>query len=86
VTTWRKEISDALETNGETWADVESITLTQADLDIEFDAGYGIIEGAPFTLWTARRVYFPDCYDGSEQVSSVSRHPDGKATYHIGGG
>lgn len=51
-----------------------------------FDAGFGIEQGSEFTIWTARRVYFPACYDGSEWVASVSRHPDAEPTAHIGGG
>jgi len=76
---------EALEHCGETWGDIEAITLTEAELDVEFDTGFGGAEGEPFTVWTKRRVYFPACYDGAEWVSSVSRYPDGKPTHHIGG-
>ena len=51
----------------------------------EFDGGFGCSEGEPFTLWTTNRVYFPVVYDGAEWCASVSRNPDGKPTYHIGG-
>jgi len=84
--TWRKYLAEALALNGESWGDVIAHTLTQEQLDAEFNPGWGIPEGAPFTLWTARRVYFPACYDGSEWVACVSRHPDGTPTQHIGGG
>lgn len=84
-TTWRKDITRELKENGETWSDVESHTLTDEELDTEFDSGYGGTEGVPFTLWTKSRVYFPLCYDGSEWTGSVSRHPDGKPTIHQGG-
>lgn len=85
ITTWRELISVALEDVGEKWADVESITLSDAELDRKFDCGYGGPEGTPFTIWTKARVYFPVCYDGAEEVDSVSRNPDGRATQHIGG-
>ena len=37
-------------------------------------------------LWTAARVYFPACYDGSEWCESVPRNPCDEATTHVGGG
>lgn len=85
-TSWRRDITSALGLNGETWDDVVGCTLDDAGLDREFYGGYGLIEGAPFTLWTKRRVYFPASYDGLEWVSSVSRKPDGKPTHHVGDG
>lgn len=86
MTTWRKEITEALRAHGESWADIESVTLTEKGLDEEFYDDYGGTEGKPFTVWTTKRVYFPVCYDGSEWVGSVSRVPDGKPTPHQGGG
>ena len=85
-TSWRILISEALSSSGATWDDVESCTLSDAELDVVFDAGFGIDEGAPFTLWTKDRVYFPVQYDGSEWCESVPRNPPGKATRHVGGG
>jgi len=84
-TTWRKEISAALKSAGEKWTDVESNTLSEAELDVVFDGGYGGSEGKAFTMWTHNRVYFPVVYDGAEWVESVSRNPDGKPTRHKGG-
>lgn len=85
LTTWREEISAEMEKHGETWADVLACTLTDAELDRRFYAGFGGTNGTPFTLWTARRVYFPACYDGGEWAASVPRHPCGEATEHVGG-
>lgn len=85
MTTWRKELIEAMAEHGEAWSDVESCTLTDAELDAEFDCGYGSSEGESFTLWTKARVYFPVVYDGAEWPESVSRNPDGKATHHFGG-
>jgi hypothetical protein len=83
---WRQMLTEALQDHGETWDDVESHTLTQTQLDRLFDSGLGKTAGAPFTLWTRARVYFPACYDGAEWVDSVARHPDGIPTEHIGKG
>jgi hypothetical protein len=86
VTTWREEISEALLQSGESWTDVVSHTLSEEELDLRFDNGFGWIEGPPFTVWTKNRVYFPVVYDGYESVGSVSRNPDGAKTEHVGGG
>jgi hypothetical protein len=86
MTTWRKELERALKGRKEVWADIESSTLTEEELDREFDSGYGGTEGCDFTVWTKNTVYFPVCYDGAEWVGDVSRHPDGKPTTHQGGG
>ena len=84
MTCWRKLLTDEMSIQGETFDDIVSSTLTQESLNAEFDAGYGAENGAPFTVWTTHRVYFPTTYDGSEDVASVSRNPDGKPTSHIG--
>lgn len=86
MSTWKALITEELKLQGEGWDDIVSITLTEDELNKEFDDSYGIAEGKPFTAWTARRVYFPVCYDGSEWVESVSRDPDGQPTNHCGGG
>ena len=86
MTSWRSLITKELENQNETWVDVVSCTLLEKELDEEFDAGFGGVEGKPFTLWTHDRVYFPVCYDGAEWVASVSRLPDAVSTSHVGGG
>ena len=86
MTSWKEDLTKALKENGETWADVEAHTLTEEELNAQFDHGYGGNEGAPFTLWTKNYVYFPGCYDGAEWVASAPRNPNGKATAHVGGG
>lgn len=85
TTTWRELISDALEAHKERWEDVEANTLTEAELDVKFDSGYGGEEGIPFTLWTANRVYFPICYDGAEWVGSAPRNPSPEKCERQGG-
>lgn len=82
---WKQMIDRELEANGEVWEDVEANTMTEDEMAREFDSGFGIAEGVPFTIWTKKSVYFPICYDGSESVGRVSRNPDGKPTEHQGG-
>lgn len=84
-TTWRKQIEAAMKKRNESFNDMQAITLTEAELDEDFDNWYGSEEGKPFTAWTKNTVYFPVCYDGAEWVGSVSRNPDGKSTEHQGG-
>ena len=86
TTTWRKQIEQEMERHGESFRQIFNCTLSDEELDREFDNGYGGTEGEPFTLWTANRVYFPICYDGAEWCDSVPRHPNGQATKHCGGG
>ena len=88
-TTWRELIGYEMSDQGDSWENVVGVaglTDWESSLDAVFDADFGAVEGCPFTLWTIRRVYFPVVYDGSESVASVSRQPDGIATYHVGGG
>jgi hypothetical protein len=85
MTSWREEITEAMEIAGESWDEVVGCTLTEAELDSRFrDEHKAEAEGQPFTLWTEHRVYFPTVYDGSEQVDSVPRNPCGEATPHVG--
>lgn len=87
MTTWRVKIAQEMESRRESWADVESCTLTDDDLDVEFDCGYyGSTGGKPFTLWTKNRVYYPVMYDGDEWCESVPRNPCDEAKRHSGGG
>lgn len=83
---WREMLTYEMKSRGEALSDLEANTLTEEEMDVKFDSGYGNTEGLPFTAWSAKTVYFPVCYDGAECVGSVSRHPDGKPTSHQGGG
>lgn len=84
-TTWRNLLVREMDEHSESFGDLVAITLTDAELDAEFDEGFGCSEGMPFTAWTTHRVYFPAVYDGSEWVASVARNPDGVPTCHVGG-
>ena len=85
-TNWREMIIGEFIENNDSFANIESSTMTDQEMNEEFDNGYGGTEGKPFTLWTKEFVYFPICYDGAEWVGSVSRNPNGRPTEHKGGG
>jgi hypothetical protein len=79
-------IKKELSKQKESFSDIISITLTENELNQEFDDDYGLLEGIPFTAWTTNRVYFPVDFNGAEWVGSVSRNPNGIPTKHIGDG
>lgn len=85
LTTWRELITRRMDAHKDGWDHLVSCTLSDEELDVKFDDGYGISQGKPFTLWTTGYVYFPIVYDGAEYVGSVSRSPDGEPTEHFGG-
>lgn len=60
-------------------------TLSEKELDVEFDNSYGTENGQPFTTWTTWFVYFPICYDGSEWCGSIPRNPQESPSSHQGG-
>lgn len=80
---WKKLLGVELQARGESWGDIEATTLTEEQMAAPFDAESPRVEGVPFTVWTARRVYFPVEYDGQEWVGSVAREPDGVPTKHL---
>lgn len=84
MATWREMLEEETTRRKE---DFESLVFSIGDgeLDREFDDGYGEVEGAPFTAWGPKFVYFPVCYDGSESVGSVPRNPCDEKIEHSGG-
>jgi len=80
VVTWRKKFEAVLD--GDT---LIHNTLTEEDMDVQFDDGYGGPEGKPFTAWSETHVYFPQCYDGAEWIERVPRNPNNEPTQHMGG-
>ncbi len=87
---WRMHVVEALANNGEAWADVIACTLPEARLNEVFPSGHRAwghpIKEAAFTVWTAKRVYFPVCYDGMVWCGSAPRDPCTEATAQQGGG
>ena len=80
MNTWRKLIADCQNDDI-----IIYCTLTEKELDTEFDGGFGCSEGKPFTAWSNNWVYFPVVYDGSEWVSRVRRNICNEASLHVGG-
>jgi hypothetical protein len=85
MTTWKELLVHEMRNRGETPNDIVSNTMSEDEMNEEFDSGFGGVEGIPFTVWTKNTVYIPGCYDGAEFVISASRNPDGKPTEHQGG-
>lgn len=83
MSTWREMFGEERKERGDD-SPIVAVAPDESVLDVEFDADFGLSEGPLFTVWTADRVYFPAVYDGSEWVASVSRHPDGQPTRHVG--
>lgn len=78
MTTWRKELTYCFKRSGDTPANLEFCTLSEDELDVEFDNDLGVVEGKPFVAHTLGYVYFSFSYDGSEWVNYVPRHPTGE--------
>jgi len=57
-------------------------TLSDEEMAVKFDGGYGWPEGKPFTAWSETHVYFPLEYDGSESVGRVPRDPCDESMEH----
>lgn len=84
TTTWRQEISRVMALNGDGWEDMEHCTISDEELDRQFEAKAWAIKGAPFTAWTRDFVYFPVCYDGEEWCGSAPRNPCDISLEHQG--
>jgi hypothetical protein len=77
---WKKMLEDAAGDDK-----IIAYTLSDKELVREFNTGYGLHEGAPFTAWGEKYVYFPVVYDGAESVGKAPRNPCDEATAHVGG-
>jgi hypothetical protein len=82
---WWHALKKAMEADGEAFPPLYC-TLPEAEMRRCFDGGFGSTEGAPFTAWGERWVYFPICYDGAEWVGHAPRNPCDTAMEHQGGG
>jgi len=81
--TWRVMLEVECGKRGDKLSELQ-MTLTEEELDVEFDISFGLKEGKPFTAWSKDWVYFPVQYDGSEWVTSVPRNPCEYKTEHVG--
>jgi hypothetical protein len=85
MATWRELITLTMQDNNDSFDNVVAHTFNEDELDVEFDDGYGLERGIPFTLWTNEFVYFPITYDGSETAGSAPRNPCDTVLEHQGG-
>lgn len=84
LTNWKQLIESEMADYGESFADIEAITLTEEELNRPFDAGVEGDAGQAFTAWTAQRVYFPASLNGADWCMSVPRHPCDEFTFGYG--
>jgi hypothetical protein len=84
-TSWYDLLKEMMANDGEDFAQ-RVCTLTEEQLKVVFNNDYGGTEGAAFTAWGEKWVYFPIEYDGSEWVGHAPRNPCDIAMAHQGGG
>lgn len=83
MNSWYEMLKEKMEDDGEDF-EKRICTLDETALRVEFDSSVGSIEGAKFTAWGEKWVYFPLMYDGSESVGHAPRYPCGIAMRHQG--
>jgi hypothetical protein len=81
---WYNMLKDEMDSLNDDFGD-KTCTLTDDELKVEFDNSYGREEGAGFTAWGNKYVYFPLCYDGSEWIGFAPRSPCDISMKHQGG-
>lgn len=84
MTSWTNDLKEAFKTTGDDYSKMIT-TLSDEELNVRFDDGFGGTEGPPFTAWGEKYVYFPVCYDGSEWVGWAPRNPCDEKCDHFGG-
>jgi len=65
-TTWRKKLGDVK---------LVHCTISDEELDREFNDGFGAPEGTPFTAWSQDHVYRSGEYDGHDYIVGLPRNP-----------
>lgn len=81
---WIGYLAEELDRRGETEADITGLAPGADALIAPFDRFGTPIRG--FTVWTAKRVYFPTVYDSFPSVQSVAREPCTEITFQVNGG
>ncbi|GGI16474.1 hypothetical protein [Oxalicibacterium faecigallinarum] len=84
MASWYEMLKEAMVRDGEDF-DKRSCTLDEEALKKEFDSVHGDPEGAAFTAWGEKWVYFPLCYDGGEWVGHAPRNVCDISMAHQGG-
>ena len=75
TTTWRNLIAAAMKEQGEDASDIDGMTLTDDQLDMEIYEDTGTCHTGGWFVWTQTRVYFPISYEMGEKIESVPREP-----------
>ena len=84
MTTWRKELEQAFIKTKDSWETLQ-ITLSEEELNKEFEDGAGEQEGNSFYAWSDNWVYFVNSFDGMERVDYIPRNPTSQVKpYHHG--
>ena len=81
---WKEMLIEVFKETGDDFEKMET-TLTDEELVKEFDDGFGSSEGACFTAWGEKYVYFPCVYDGGEWVGYAPINVCDIKTSHCGG-
>lgn len=84
MATWKEMLKEQFKETGDDFEKIET-TLTEEEMTRKFSSGFGGSEGAPFTAWGEKYVYFPVVYDGAEWVGYAPRNPCDEKTSHWGG-
>ena len=83
---WKELLQEEIQ-NKKDASKIVHCTISDKELLVKFDDGYGIVEGKGFRLYTENRIYFPVCYDGAEWIDSIPRdHKSEEQGIHFGGG
>lgn len=81
---WYRMLQEIMESDKKDFSQ-KKCTLTDKELKVNFDSGYGGSEGIPFTAWGKKWVYFPIVYDDSEWIGHAPRFPCKISMSHQGG-
>ncbi len=84
MSNWYDKLKEAMKADGESFID-RVCTLTDEEMSKPFDDSFGFPEGAAFTAWGERWVYFPLSYDGAESIGHAPRNPCDLSMKHQGG-
>jgi len=83
TTCWKEQLQERCKKNND---DYEKLicTLSEKELEEEFDDICASTEGQSFTAWSDNYVYFPVSCEGMEWASSAPRNPCDIKTNPIG--
>lgn len=80
--TWMEFLVDAMQAVKDS-GPIIAYAPNLESFQVQFDPGYGDLEGPPILAWTKDRVYFPVAYDGAEWIDSAPRNPTESGQCHV---